>query len=193
MNPVTAFFCLLQFLFYRCFFLASLWRKAGCNDGDLCRFFHVFHVSFLACGWIFFFCTKCTRLFSSPLPVLSRIHRDGDRSGERAVSLPHPFYLLHRKKKITFCPVLKKGLDNLIFVFILNTSVWLNRIYWSGSPLNRAVDYCAPSMPTKKTKTKNRVHFFWQNLAALKMVTTLDEWWPFFILLRVPKKIKEQH
>lgn len=70
-----------------------------------------------------FFCTKCTRLFSSPLPVLSRIHRDGDRSGERAVSLPHPFYLLHRKKKITFCPVLKKGLDNLIFVFILNTSV----------------------------------------------------------------------
>lgn len=141
----------------------------------------------------FFFCTKCTRLFSSPLPVLSRIHRDGDRSGERAVSLPHPFYLLHRKKKITFCPVLKKGLDNLIFVFILNTSVWLNRIYWSGSPLNRAVDYCAPSMPTKKTKTKNRVQFFWQNLAALKMVTTLDEWWPFFILLRVPKKIKEQH
>lgn len=136
----------------------------------------VFRNSFLAGGWLF--CTKCTCLFSSPLPVLSRIHWDGDRGGGRAGSLPHPFYLLHHKKrkiKITFCPVLKEDLDNLTFfkLFFLNTSAWLNRTYWSGSVLNRAVDYCAPSMTTKNKKEskktnenkKQRVHFFgkiWQ-------------------------------
>lgn len=164
----------------------------------------VFRNSFLAGGWLF--CTKCACLFSSPLPVLSRIHWDGHRGGGRAGSLPHPFYLLHHKKrktKITFCPVLKEDLDNLTFLnyFFLNTSARLNRTYWSGSVLNRAVDYCAPSMTTKKQKRKQKnkrkqktkSSFFWQNLAALKMVTALDEWWPFFILLHVPKKIKEQH
>lgn len=101
----------------RCFFLASLWRKAGCKRWRsrplIFRFFvtHFWRADD-------FFCTKCACLFSSPLPVLSRIHWDRDRGGGRAGSLPHPFYLLHHKNqkiKITFRPVLKKDLDNLTF------------------------------------------------------------------------------
>lgn len=117
LNPVTAFFVFSN-LCFQVFFPCK-----PVKVGRLQRWrsrpliFRIFVTHF----WrvVDFFCTKCARLFSSPLPVLSRIHWDGDRSGGRAGSLPHPFYLLHHEKKIkikiTFCPVLKKDLDNLTF------------------------------------------------------------------------------
>lgn len=113
------FFCLLQFMFLGVFFPCK-----PVKEGRLQRWrsLPVFFMFFMFHFWraVDFFCTKCTCLFSSPLPVLSRIHWDGDKGGGRAVSLPHPFYLLHhkKKKKITFCPVLKQDLDNLIFFLI---------------------------------------------------------------------------
>lgn len=98
LNPVTAFFCLLQFMFLGVFFPCK-----PVKEGRLQRWrsLPVIFMFFMFHFWraVDFFCTKCTCLFSSPLPVLSRIHWDGDRGGGRAVSLPHPFYLLHHKKK----------------------------------------------------------------------------------------------
>lgn len=97
----------------RCFFPASLGRRQAATMEISAGYCQVFMSHFWRAA-AFFFCTKCTCVFSSPLPVLSRIHWDWDRG--RWGSLPHPICLLHHKKKlITVCLVLKKDLDNLIF------------------------------------------------------------------------------
>lgn len=180
----------------RCFFLASLWRKAGCNDGDLCRFFSCF---IFGVRLTFFFFVRNARVCLAhhcqfcPEFIGMGIGVEG---GLFLYPIPFIFSITRKKNNHILSSFEKRSrqFDFFFQFFFLNTSVWLNRMYWSGSLLNRAVDYCAPSMPTKKNKNKKqRVQVFWQNLAALKMVTTLDEWWPFFILLHVPKKIKEQH
>jgi len=151
-------------MFLRCFFPCKPVKESRLQRW---RSRPVIFMVFMFHFWraVDFFCKKCTCLFSSPLPVLSRIHRDGDRGGGRAVSLPHPFHLLHHKKKknhhiLSSFEKRSRQFDSFTFFFFLNTSVSLNRMYWSGSLLNRAADYCAPSTPTKKRKTKNKSSFF---------------------------------
>lgn len=162
------------------------------------------------------FCTQCTRLFSSPLPVLSRIHWGGDRAAGRGwFFTPSLSSSPSQGKKKTINQTnhilssfgKKKALDNWIFnVLFFYASVWLNRTYWSRSLLNRAVDYCAPSMLTKKKnptqkqqtqtkmKTKSSLFFFFlakfgsvENGNSLGQVMAL-----FDSFVCVPKKIQER-